>query len=281
MDRGALWVSRDDGKTWEERSAGLPPFYVRSICPSRFKPGRVYVALPGINYDDLGCHLFVTEDDGATWRSLAPGLPDEVAYVVLEDPANENVLYAGLLRGVYVSTDRGGTWALLGAGLPAAVSDLAIQEREQDLLAGTYGRGIYKMNIRPVREAFRDGPPKADILFAPPAATLPWINDTHSDPSMRSAEKVPLTFFLTGDSDVVLSVENAKGETVWSLPLRGRKGFNQVRWDLVVKTEDSADAYFFRYRRFAPAGTYALKLTGKGIVLEARLAVEERRAPFD
>jgi len=44
-----------------------------------------------------------------------------------------------------------------------------------------------------------------------------------------------LTFFLTGDSDVVLSVENAKGETVWSRPLRGRKGFNQVRWDLVVE----------------------------------------------
>jgi hypothetical protein len=34
---------------------------------------------------------------------------------------------------------------------------------------------------------------------------------------------------------VVLSVENAKGETVWSRPLRGRKGFNQVRWDLVVE----------------------------------------------
>ncbi len=281
-DRGAFWVSRDDGKTWEERSAGLPPFYVRSICPSRFKAGRVYAALPGINYDDLGCHIYVSEDDGATWKSLAAGLPDEVAYVILEDPANENILYAGLLRGVYVSTDRGATWALLGPGLPAAaVSDLVIQEREEDLLAGTYGRGIYKMNIRPVREAFRDGEPKSDILFSPPAAGLPWINDTHRDPAMKSAEKVPLTFYLTRAADVVLSVENVRGDTVWTRPLQGRKGFNQVRWDLVVRTEDSGEAYFFRYLRFAAAGTYTLKLTGKGIALETRLVVEERRTPLD
>ena len=280
MDRGAFWVTHDDGKTWEERSAGLPPFYIRSICPSRFKPDRVYVAVPGINYDDLGCHLYVSEDDGRTWTSIARGLPDEVAYVILEDPTNENILYAGLLRGVYVSMDRGATWSLLGPNLAAAaVSDLVIQEREMDLLAGTYGRGIYKMNIRPIREAFRDGSPEADLLFTPPMARQPWINDTHRNFMLRTAEKVPLTFYLTRDAEVVLRVENAKGEAVWVHPLNGKKGFNQFLWDLVIKTEDSPEAYFFQYRQFAPAGNYTLRLVGDGIALEAPLVIEEQRTP--
>ena len=49
----------------------------------------------------------------------------------------------------------------------------------------------------------------------------------------------------------------------------------------LFKTEDSGDAYFFRYLRFAPAGNYALKLAGQGIALQAPLIVEERRSPFD
>lgn len=276
QDRGAFWVTHDDGKTWEERSAGLPPFYIRSICPSRFKPGRVYVAVSGMNYDDFGCHLFVSEDDGRTWTSLSARLPEEVAYVVLEDPTNENLLFAGLLRGVYVSADRGATWSLLGPNLPAAaVSDLVIQDREEDLLAGTYGRGIYKMNIKPVREAFRNGPPKADLLFPPPKAFRPWVNDTHRNFMLRTAEKVPLTFFLAREAEVNLSVSNAKGEVVWTMPFPGRKGFNQFRWDLVVKTEDSAEAYFFQDRQYAAAGSYTLKLTGGGIALEAPLVIED------
>ena len=282
QDRGAFWVTGDDGKTWEERSAGLPPLYIRSICPSRFKPGRVYVAVSGMNYDDFGCHLYVSEDDGRTWTPLSAGLPEEVSYVILEDPTNENLLFAGLLRGVYVSPDRGATWSLLGPNLPAAaVSDLVIQEREGDLLAGTYGRGIYKMNIKPVREAFRNGPPKTEILFPPPTAVRPWVNDTHRNLLLRTAEKVPLTFYLTREAEVTLSVSNSKGEVVWSRPFRGRTGFNEYRWDLVTKTEDSAEANFFQYSQHLAAGSYALKLTGEGVALEAPFRVEERLRPPD
>ena len=180
-DRGAFWVTLDDGGTWVERSAGLPPNYIRSICPSRFSRTRVYVAAPGINRDDLGCRLFASEDRGLTWTSISAGLPDEVGYAILEDPTNEDILYAGLLRGVYVSVDRGRTWALLGPGLPAAaVSDLVIQEREMDLVASTYGRGILRHEHqadpegvqkrggrRRTSSSTRRGPPALDERHAP------------------------------------------------------------------------------------------------------------------
>ena len=280
-DRGAFWVTLDDGGTWVERSAGLPPNYIRSICPSRFSRTRVYVAAPGINRDDLGCRLFASEDRGLTWTSISAGLPDEVGYAVLEDPTDEDILYAGLLRGVYVSVDRGRTWALLGPGLPAAaVSDLVIQEREMDLVASTYGRGIYVMNVRPLQEVYgREA--QSDTLFDPPRTRLPWINDSDGEPLLRTAEKVPLTFYLTRPRDVTLSVVDDKGREVKAWRLAGKKGFNQLRWDLIVKTADSPEPYFVRYREFAPAGRYEVRLTGEGLDLRRRLEVEERTAPPD
>jgi photosystem II stability/assembly factor-like uncharacterized protein len=281
-DRGAFWITLDDGATWVERSAGLPPNYIRSICPSRFSRTRVYVAAPGINRDDLGCRLFASEDRGLTWTSISANLPDEVGYAVLEDPTNENILYAGLLRGVYVSVDRGRTWALLGPGLPAAaVSDLVIQEREMDLVASTYGRGIFVMNVRPIQKVFGKGAAPADVLFDPPQTRLPLKNDTHRAGSLKTVEKVPLTFFLTRPQDVALSVVDGKGQQVKTWRIAGKKGFNQLRWDLVVKTEDSPEPYFVRYRTFAPAGEYEVRLTGDGLDLRARLKVEERTAPPD
>lgn len=279
-DRGAFWVTLDDGATWVERSAGLPPNYIRSICPSRFSPTRVYIAAPGIDRDDLGCRLFASEDRGLTWTPISGGLPDEVGYAILEDSTNEDILYAGLLRGVYVSVDRGRTWSRLGPAFPAAaVSDLVIQEREMDLVASTYGRGIYVLNVRPIQKVFGKGAAPGEVLFDPPHARLALSNDTHPTGSLKTVAKVPLTFYLERPRDVVLSVVDGKGREVKAWRLPGKKGFNQLRWDLVVKTQDNPEPYFTRYRTFVPAGEYEVRLKGEGLDRRTRLKVEERTAP--
>jgi len=279
-DRGAFWVTHDDGKNWMEFSEGLSNGYIRSICPSRFDKARVYVSVTGINYDDLKNYLYVSEDYGKNWQSIVANLPDEVANVILEDPMNENILYAGLYRGVYISVDRGQSWSLLGPGMAAtAISDLVIQEREMDLVVGTHGRGIYKMNIRPIHEVFKDGVPQADMIFETPVARLPWINDTHRDPKMRTAEKVPITYYLMNEMDVELRVVDDKGIVIWKKPLEGRKGFNQFRWDLVTKRADSPQPYFTGYLEFAPAGTYKIHVVGDEIDVKTELTIIDRQSP--
>jgi hypothetical protein len=163
----------------------------------------------------------------------------------------------------------------------AAVSDLVIQEREMDLVASTYGRSIYVMNIRPIQQIFGRGVEggmggadvAADVLFEPPEARLPWINDTHSDPDLRTVEKVPLTFFLTSAKNVKLSVVDAEGREVKTWNIAGKKGFNQLRWDLVVRSVDSPEPYFIRYREFAKPGEYVVRLTGAGLDRRASLTV--------
>jgi photosystem II stability/assembly factor-like uncharacterized protein len=280
-ENGAFWMSQNDGAEWTEHSEGLPDLYILSICPSRFSESRVYAAVTGINDDDLGNYLFVSEDYGKQWRSISGNLPDEVANVILEDPTNPDILYAGLYRGVYISVDRGRTWSLLGPGMAAsAVSDLVIQEREMDLVAGTHGRGIYKMNLKPIQEAFKEGAPQGPRFFEAPAARLPWINDTHREPNLRSLEKVPITFFLTRPAEVSLAVKDSRNRTVWETNVSGRKGFNQVRWDLVRRRVDSPRAYFTDYLQFAQPGDYRIEVKGQGVKLEGALKIVERIEPF-
>ncbi len=279
-DNGAFWVTKNDGKEWTEFSQGLPNQYIRSICPSRFSESRVYTAVPGINNDDLQNHLFVSEDYGRNWMSISSNLPDEIAYVILEDPTNENILYAGLYRGVYVSVDRGKSWSLLGPEMAAtAISDLVIQEREMDLVVGTHGRGIYKMNIKPIQKAFENGIPNSPFLFETPVACRPWINDSHRDFRASTAEKVPITFYLTQEAEVILNVIDGKETSVWSKSLKANKGFNQIRWDLVTKRVDNPEAYFFRYLEYINPGEYQIQIKGSGIDLKGPLTVIDRQSP--
>ncbi|UCC39754.1 MAG: hypothetical protein JSV96_18585 [Candidatus Aminicenantes bacterium] len=279
-DRGAFWVTQNDGIEWTEHSEGLPNRYIRFICPSRFSQSRVYTAVTGINDDDLNNYIFMSEDYGKTWKSITSNLPNEVAYVILEDPLKENILYAGMYRGVYVSVDCGQSWSLLGPSLAATcISDLVIQEREMDLVVGTHGRGIYKMNISPIQEAFKNGNPQSHILFKTPVARLPWINDTHRDPRYSTVEKVPITFYLMNEAVVTLNVKDKKGRIVWSRNLEAQRGFNQVRWDLITKKVDSPRPYFVNYYRFASPGIYEIQVSGEGIDLKGGLSIIHRESP--
>ncbi|WP_420386493.1 WD40/YVTN/BNR-like repeat-containing protein [Roseivirga sp.] len=258
-DKGAFWVSRNDGKTWTEHSTGLPTNYVISIEPSAFKESRVYVTLSGMNYDDLGAHVFVSDDYGANWRSISEDLPNETANVIREDPTDEDILYAGLYRGVYISMDRGEHWSILGTSLPAvSVADLEIQERANDLVVATHGRGIYKLNLDPVREM--KNKPEQVMLFDLPEFRRPAFGDTHRQPEFETMQKTTISYYLPSAQTVTLSIENAKGEVIWKKEQEGESGLNQYRWDLILRQVSSDQAYFIHFNEFIPKGSYTMNL---------------------
>ncbi len=80
-DDGAVWLTRDGGKTWTDLSAklnaaGLPgPRWVASIEASRAVTGRCYVVFDAHRSNDDEPYVFVTEDYGQTWKSLRANLP--------------------------------------------------------------------------------------------------------------------------------------------------------------------------------------------------------------
>jgi xyloglucan-specific exo-beta-1,4-glucanase len=50
--------------------------------------------------------------------------------------------------GVYVTSDGGTTWRTLGSGLPnLPVDDIELVSSSNELFAGTFGRGMWKVSL--------------------------------------------------------------------------------------------------------------------------------------
>ena len=282
-DKGAFWVTKNDGVHWEENSRGLANNYIRSICPSRFAKSRVYVAMTGINYDDFQGYLYVSEDYGKNWASIATGLPNEPVNVILEDPTDENIIYAGGLRGVYISMNRGKTWAYLGNNMPsAAVADLEIHEGTMDLVVATHGRGIYKINLSPIHAMVsKNLALDKDHLFDIPESQRPEFSVHGGEPLYETLEKTDIPFWLSTAKPVSLSIKDKDNKEIWSTTVQGQKGFNEYRWDLVIKSVKSNLPYFVHYDKFIEAGNYTVVLSDGKTALEGVFVVKDGVSPFN
>lgn len=158
-DDGNINVSMDAGNTWKNISKTLPKnlqgLYVSRVCPSLYQEGRVYVTLNGYRNDNFLPYLLVSEDYGTTWTQLGTDLPYEPLNVVREDPKREDILYVGSDNGLYASFTRGKSFMAMGSNLPRVpVHDIAIQQRENELLIGTHGRSIYVAKLDAVQKAY-------------------------------------------------------------------------------------------------------------------------------
>ena len=82
----------------------------------------------------------MSENRGRSWKSLRANLPDKhLAWRLVQDPKKASILYLGTEFGIFVSLDRGQSWSRLGNLPTIAVRDIAIQERENDLIVATLG----------------------------------------------------------------------------------------------------------------------------------------------
>lgn len=154
-DDGNIQVTKDGGYTWTLVSGKLPQdLYISRVTASKFKEGRVYATLNGYRNDNFTPYLYVSEDYGASWKQLGKDLPYEPVNVVREDPIHENILYVGTDGGVYVTMDSGKSFMSWHRGMPRSVPvhDIAIQERELEIVIGTHGRSLYVSSLKEVHK---------------------------------------------------------------------------------------------------------------------------------
>ncbi|MDP2424175.1 MAG: YCF48-related protein [Bacteroidales bacterium] len=156
-DDGLIQVTEDDGRTWHKMSQfpGVPEFtYVSDIFPSRFDENVAFATFNNLKSDDFKAYVLKTSDKGRTWSSIASNLPNETIHTIAQDFINSDLLFVGTEFCFYVSVDGGKFWVKFNAGLPdIAVKDIAIQERENDLVIATFGRGFYILdNYSPLRQ---------------------------------------------------------------------------------------------------------------------------------
>lgn len=161
-DDGLIQVSRDGGYNWTQLTSPVPQdpkndrtFWVSEVLWSAHHPNRLYVGLNAYRLDHFDSYVFVTENDGRTWkrlgdRTIVDGLPAEPVNALMESADWEDCLFVGTDGGCYTSLDRGATWSTLHPDLPRVpVHDLVIQERENELVIGTHGRSIWVADLNP------------------------------------------------------------------------------------------------------------------------------------
>ena len=150
-DDGLVQVTEDGGKNWRkiEKFPGVADMaYVSRIIASNHDANTAYVSFDNHQNNDFKPYLLKTTDAGRTWTSLTANLPKNgPVLAIAEDHVNPNLLFTGTEFGVWFSIDGGAKWIQLKGGMPTiAVRDLAIQKRENDLVIGTFGRGIYVLD---------------------------------------------------------------------------------------------------------------------------------------
>ena len=147
-DDGLIQVTEDGGGSWREIGSfpGVPEnTYVADLAASVRDPDTVYAAFNNHKSGDFKPYLLKSTDRGRSWTSMAGDLPDnQVMWSIVDDHERDGLLFAGTEFGLFVTTSGGENWIQLKGGVPTvAFRDLQIQRRENDLVAGTFGRGIY------------------------------------------------------------------------------------------------------------------------------------------
>ena len=258
VESGLIWVgtndglvhlTRDGGATWTDVTAnvtGLPEWIaVRSIAASRHDPATAYIAADGHQVNIRDPHLYRTRDYGASWEKITDGIPPSMlsyTKIVVEDPKRPGLIYAGTENAIYVSFDAGDRWQSLQQNLPAApVSGVVVQERFNDLVVGTYGRGFWILDdLSPLQQASADVTASTSHLFAPRDAyrfrpitppSVPYSDPTEGrDPEYGAS----INYWLGEAAEAAPRIEivDEAGDVVRTLRGTSAPGVNRVHWNL-------------------------------------------------
>ncbi|HUI55520.1 MAG TPA: hypothetical protein VLY04_11140 [Bryobacteraceae bacterium] len=241
-DDGNVQLTTDGGAHWTNlvRNVGAPPnSWVPAIKASWVDAGTAYMAMDRHTMNDMKPYAFLTKDYGRTWTNIAPGLNGYV-HIVMEDPKNPDLLYAGTEFGVFASFDKGAHWTDLRLGLPhISVVDMVVHPRENDLIIASHSRGFYILDDVTPLQQLASAMARPVTLFQPVRATR---YTQASDTSVLGnrvwvAPNKPygsiLTYYLANRADSVnITVSDSSGRTLQSFQGPGNAGLNRAVWGL-------------------------------------------------
>ncbi len=272
LAEGLLYVGTDDGliqvsenantdnPTWTKISTfpGVPAnTYVSDIMPSKRDANIVYASFRNMLRDDMKPYLMKSSDKGKTWTLITTGLPENGSVHTLEqDHVNPSILFCGTEFGAFCSLDDGAKWFQLKNGLPTiAVYDMTIQEKENDLILATFGRGFYIMdNYSPLREITEQLYAKDAHLFPVQDALVFVLNDDKygqgatvyrqekEKDQFEKGEQIqePTLAELDAESKelspyLIFTITDDKGNFIRRITTSAGKGLNRINWDLTYE----------------------------------------------
>ena len=308
-DDGNLQLTRDGGKSWTDITPALlrgpnalpKASWVSRVEASRFDAATAYATFDRHTYGDFDPYVYVTRDHGRTWKALVTPKKSKgvrgYAHVIKEDTQKSGLLFLGTEFGLWVSIDGGETWAQFKAkGFPsAAVRDIVIQARDNDLVLGTHGRGIWIVDdITPLRgltpevlrseAAFVAGRPAQQRISGPggwPEGAAVFIGDNPTRGAVINYYQKSRHLF----GKLKIEVLDADGKVMDELPASPRRGLNRVVWSMREKAPRVPPAVQLAgsgtQGPLVLPGTYTVRMTKGGEVYESKFPVElDRRATY-
>lgn len=132
MSTGGVYVSADGSSDWQPRNRGISAYFMPDPDPEFGQcVHKVAVDADGRRLYAQNHHgVYRSDDDAASWTSIADGLPSDFGFVMLSSPHTAGEVWVvpleadarrvppgGRLR-VHRTRDAGATWEELGTGLP-------------------------------------------------------------------------------------------------------------------------------------------------------------------
>ncbi|MFL2609420.1 MAG: glycosyl hydrolase, partial [Flavobacteriaceae bacterium] len=173
-DDGIIQYTRDFGQNWTkvdvEKLPGVPKgSFVNDIKADLFDPNTVYVLLDNHKFGDYKPYVYKSNDGGKNWKNITEGIPDGfLCWRLVQDHVDKNLMFLGTEYGIYISVNGGNKWVKFSSGLPTiSIRDLAIQKRENDLIAATFGRGFYVLDDYSSLRFISANSLKDNLVFTP------------------------------------------------------------------------------------------------------------------
>jgi len=239
-DDSNVWVTLNGGNNWNHISDLLPDRWVTRVAVDPYDALTAYVTFSGFKWDSPLPHVFRTTDAGVSWQDISSNLPEAPVNVIVVDSLHPNVLYLGTDVGTFYSTNIGSTWAPLGTDFPNSfVADMVLHNPTRTLVAGTYGRSAFKLDVTDI----------VGLESSKPLAR-PAMFELYQNRPNPFDSRTTISFSLTKPSSAVLEIYNTAGAKVRTLADRTfESGTHQVSWD----GRDSSG-------RPLPAGSYIYRL---------------------
>jgi hypothetical protein len=177
-DDGFIQVTTDGGDSWKSipvTKLGIPErSFVNDIKADLYDENTVYVSLDNHKEGDLSPYLFKSSDLGESWESISNNIPDRtLVWRFVQDHVKKDLFFLATEFGIYTSINAGKNWQKLPGSPTISFRDIVIQERENDLVGASFGRGFFVLDdYSALREMTPENLSKKGKLFKPRDAKL-------------------------------------------------------------------------------------------------------------
>ena len=306
---GLVHVSQDNGKTWKNVTKNIPKLpklgVVRNIEASKWNPAKAYLTIEFHQVGDFKPYVYKTENYGKSWEKITNGIKlGNLSYTrnIKEDPVKEGLLYLGTENALYFSNDDGENWQSLMSNLPPSpMYWIDVQEHFNDLVVGTYGRGIWILDdLSPLQQLDQNITKKEAHLFDIKPAYR-FHNVTNSLQMLKEASTgqdppkgASINYWSNGEKDIEIIITNQKNQPVKTIKEKAKKGINRLWWDFsneetsdivfrtkplyadwftLDKNKERADQSLYSFSIMSPPGTYNITLKSGGNSMSKTLKV--------